>query len=169
MRRAHGYTLIEFLLYIAISTILLLVSSQVVFTLLRGRSKLSAATAVSQNGRRAMERIRLSIRNANTVTTPADGTTSTSLILQTQTTSTTPTTFTLTAGAITIQEGTGFAIPLTSADVTISSLLFQNLAVTNSPDAIRVSFTVSSTNPTDNPDFAYGDTFFGSASVRSKP
>lgn len=167
--RRSGYTLVEFLIYIGISAILMLVCTDIVFTLLSGKAKLGAVQEVSQNGRNAMERMRLAIRNANAVTTPSDGATSTNLVLQMPAPSTNPTIFALQNGVITMQEGTGASTSLMANNVTVPSILFRNLSTSTAPDAIRIQMTVSSTNPTNDPDFAFGQTLYGNASVRRRP
>lgn len=161
--------MLEFLLYIAISAVLLLVCTDIVFSLLRSKAKLQSVHEVSQNGRDVMERMLLAVRNANAVTRPADGTTSTNLVLQMPFTSASPTIFAIQNNVITLQEGTGASTTLMASSVTVPSLIFQNLGTATTSDSIRIFLTVSSTNPNNVQEFSFGQSFTGSASVRKTP
>lgn len=169
MKKTSGFTLVEFLIYIAISAALFLVSTSLVMNMLSGKTKLEVIFEVSQNGRNAMERMRLAIRNASAVTTPTDGATSTNLVLQMPYASASPTIFAVQGGTLMMQEGSGASTSLMANDVTIPSLTFHNFATTGTPDNIRITMTVSSTNPNNDAEYAAGQTFIGSSAIRARP
>ena len=137
--------------------------------MLSGKSKLEAVFEVSQNGRDAMERMRLAIRNANSVSLPADGTTSTILVLQMPFTSASPTIFMVQNNVIVMKEGSSASATLMANDVTVPLLTFHNFGAANTQDNIRINVTVSSTNPNNDTDYAFGQSFYGSSAVRRKP
>jgi type II secretory pathway pseudopilin PulG len=169
MKRLSGFTLVEFLLYIGISAVLLLMSTSLITNMLSGKSKLEAVFEVSQNGRDAMERMRLAIRNANSVTTPADGTTSTMLILQMPFASASPTIFAVQNNVIVMKEGSSASTSLMANDVLVPTLMFHNFGATGTQDNVRITITVSSTNPNNVNDYAFGQSFYGSSAVRRQP
>ncbi|MBU0540579.1 hypothetical protein KKF59_02525 [Patescibacteria group bacterium] len=165
-RKPAGYTLLEFLLYIGIVAVVLLAATNVIFTTLEGKQKLQAVEDVNQNSRFALEKITQAIRNAQSVTIPLAGSTSTILTLQTSSTTTTPTSFFLSGGVLRIKEGSSPTTSLMADEVTVNDLLFQNTGGTSTPASIRIVFSVSSTNPLQDPNISYGKTFYASANVR---
>ncbi|MBI4138534.1 hypothetical protein HY479_00080 [Candidatus Uhrbacteria bacterium] len=161
-----GYTLLEFLLYIGIVSGVLLVASNVLFTLLQGKAKLQAVEEVSQNVRVGMDRMSGAVRNAASVTTPAVGATGTSLILQNTSATTSPTTFVAQNGILYMKEGAAATTTLMSNDVTVRFLQFTNVGGTSTPATIRIELAVSSTNPGNDPNYEFGVRLFGTANVR---
>lgn len=167
-KKARAFTLLEFLLYAGIVAVLLFAATEVILSLMDGRAKIEAIQEVNQNERVAMQIMLQSIRNANTVTTPAPSSTSAILILQTDSAATSPTIFSVYNQQLQMKEGNSATTTLTSSRVTVPSLQFQNLAATGSPASIQIRLTVSSTNPTNDPDYAAGDSAEGTAAVRRK-
>lgn len=161
-----GYTLLEFLIYIAIVSAILLAATNVISTVLEGKQKLQAVENVNQNSRFAMEKITQTIRNAQSVTIPSTGNTSTILTLQTSSTTTTPTSFFLLNGVLQIKAGASPTTTLMANEVAVTNLLFQNTGGTSTPASIRITLSVSSTNPLQDPNLSYGKTFHTSANVR---
>jgi Tfp pilus assembly protein PilW len=171
MRKIHnasGSTLIEFLMYIAIISIILIAATDVLFVVLDGKAKIQAIESVGQNGRIALQKMEQTIRNAQSVTTPASSATGTSLTLQTSSTSTSPTSFFLFDGVLFMKEGTSASTSLMADEATVNNLLFQNVGGTSTPAVIRIRMSVSSTNPALDPANEYGETFYGSAAVRRR-
>lgn len=166
MKTRTGNTLVEFLLYIGIVTILLLVSSSLVFNLLDGKAKLQAFEEVSQNQRLALHRMELAIRNATNIMSPAQGATGTQLILRTGSVTTT---FFLSSSTIQMAEQGVATTSLTASELTVSQLLFRNLSATSTPSTIRIQISASSTNPAADPDFSAAQPIYGSATVRRRP
>lgn len=163
-----GYTLIELLIYIAIVAALIAAVSSVVFTLLNGKAKLLTVGETNQNSRAAMDRMTLAVRNADAITAPAAGATGTALVLQMPDASVNPTQFSLVNGAIQMREGASAASALTADEVTVRGLVFRNLTATGAPGTIRIEMAVSSTNPSGNIDYEYGQTYRETVNVRKR-
>lgn len=66
-----GFTLLELLIYVAISSIVIMVIAQSLFTLNRGRGAVEARSEVEASLRFAFEKIAQDIRSASGVVTPA--------------------------------------------------------------------------------------------------
>lgn len=164
-----GNTLIEFLIYIAITSVFLLFVSNVVFQSLTLKNKLQAIEEVSQNGRLALERMQLAIRNADAVTTPSHGAVATQLILQMPSTSVSPTKFFLVNGILSMVEGTAATTTLTADEVAVQRLIFRNLSATGTPDSIRIEMGVSSTNPNNVQNLSADLLIYGTTNVRRRP
>ncbi len=167
-KKHEAFTLLEFMLYAGIVTVLLFATTEVVLSLLDGKAKIEAIQEVNQNERLVMRIMSQAIRDAYEVTTPSRGTTSTSLVLQTSTTATNPTVFTVTDQGLSMKEGSAATTTLTSSGVMVAFLEFRNLAATSSPSNIRINLSVSSTNFSDDPDYAAGDSIESAASVRRR-
>lgn len=163
-----GYTLPEFLIYIAIVGVLVVAVSGVVFTLLNGRAKLTATGEANQNSRAVIDRIALAVRNADAITVPAAGATGTSLVLQTSSSSTNPTRFSLVSGMVQMREGSSATSTLTADEITVRSLVFRNLTATGTPGTIQIEMAVSSTNPSGDVDYSYGQTYRETDNIRKR-
>lgn len=100
MNKAHGFTLIELLLYISIVGTLLL--SAVTFAAMSAdaRVKNQTISEVDQQGMAAMEYLAQTVRNADSITTPAAGATGASLTLAVPTASLSPTIFDLNSSTL---------------------------------------------------------------------
>ncbi|MCX6795325.1 MAG: prepilin-type N-terminal cleavage/methylation domain-containing protein [Candidatus Falkowbacteria bacterium] len=162
----NGFTLIELMLYVAISSVILLLTSLFLSMLLESRVKNQTIAEVEQQGVQVMQIVTQTIRNANAMGTPANGATSTSLSINTILASTTPTLFDLSGGVVRIKEGTGAVIPLTNSDVTVTGLTFYNLSRASTPGIIKISFTISSLNPANRNEYSFSKFFTGAAAVR---
>ncbi len=165
-KNKSAVTLIELSLYIGLSTIIILGSSLLLKTVMDSRSKDTTISEVEQQGNLALQTITRSIRNATLVNSPAIGATSSSLSLNTTVSGNNPTVFSLASGVISMKEGSATAIPLTGSRVTISNLLFQNLAQTGTKDNLRVSFTVTYRATSTQQQYQYSRDFLDSAARR---
>lgn len=164
-RRSAGYTLIELLLYIAISSILL--SSITVFAglVVEARVKNQSIAEVDQQGARAMEIITQTIRNATSITAPAAGASANQLTLVVPTGALSPTVFNLSGSTLQITEGAGAAVALTTNEVQISNLTFKNVTRSGTPGIVQISFTVDRTNTSGRNEYTYQKVFTTSAEV----
>lgn len=167
LKSQKGFSLVEMLLYVAISSIMLLSLSLLLSFLLSGRIKNQSITDVNQQGLQVMQLVTQTIRNARSVDAPAIGATSTSLSLTMPDPLLSPTVFDISNGVIRIKEGSSAVIPLTNSHVTISSFLFHNISATSSTDRIvRLSFRIDHTNPSGRNENSFTKTFTGSATLR---
>jgi len=161
-----GFTIIELLLYVAISSIILLVTSLFLSTLLEARVKNQIIAEVEQQGVQVMQIITQTIRNAELVNSPANGASGSSLSLNTSLASTTPSIFDLSAGVVRIKENGNSVINLTNSKVSVSNLSFYNLSRPGTPGVIKISFTISAINNSNRNEYSFSSLFTGSASLR---
>ncbi len=165
MRRA-GFTLIELSLYIALAAVVLLGSSSMLSLVSEARIKDTVISEVEQQSDSALQVITQGLRNATAVNSPTAGASSTSLSINTTVSANNPTVFSLSDGAIMIKEGSSDAVALTNSNVTISSLVFQNLAQTSAKSSVRVSFSASYKSNSTRQVYQYSRNFYGSGSLR---
>lgn len=161
-----GFTLIELLLYLGLAAILLLVISIFLALILRSRVKNQTVAEVESQGVMVMNLITQTIRNAESINSPADGASAASLSVDAAGVSNDPTVFDLSSAALRVQEGAGAAVSLTSSRLSVSALNFQNLSRTGTPGTVRVQFTLTHSNPAGKNEYDYSKIFYGSASLR---
>ena len=123
-----GFTLIELLLYVSISASLLLATSIFLSMLLQSRIKNQTVAEVDQQGIQVLQTVTQATRNAEVLTSPAQGASASSLVVDVIPGAADPTVFDLSGGVIRITEGAGAAVGLTNSRITASALSFQNLS-----------------------------------------
>jgi len=159
MKKQHGFTLIEVLLYIVLSGMLLVVLVSLFTLSLNSRQKNQTITEVDQQGAAALEQITAALRSATAFTAPATGVTANSLTITVPTASLSPTVISLSGSTLQIKEGTATAVPITNSRVVVSNLSFQNLSRASTAGVMQVSFTVSHLNSLNRNEFEYQKTF----------
>ncbi|MFH1078342.1 MAG: hypothetical protein V1745_03645 [Patescibacteria group bacterium] len=169
-RHPNGSTLVDLLVYIAIIAVLMFIIVDILFNIFALKVKLDAISGVRQGGRIAMERIRLAVQNATSITVPTSGTSTNVLTLAMPTTSTNPTTFSVSDGALLLKEGTSPTSTLTAAEGQVMSVTFQNLTAAGTPGTVRVILYVSSTETgAQQTPFTYGEVYRTTENVRRRP
>lgn len=171
MKRKHfslqGFTLVEMLLYVTISSVILLSLSLFLSLILSSRIKNQSIADVNQQGLQVMQLITQTVRNGKSISFPSVGATSTSLSVDVVDPLRNPTVFDIANGVMRIQEGSNQPIPLTNSHVTVTSLIFQNISSTSSTDRIiRMSFTINHTNSNGRNENSFIKSFTGSATLR---
>lgn len=166
LRNGAGFTLVELMLYVGISSILLMSTSFFMSALLTSRVKNQTIAEVDQQGMQVMHVITQALRNASTINSPAQGASGPSLSLNTYTGSLNPTIFNLSGGVISITEGVATPVALNNSRVSVSALTFYNLSRGGTPGTIRVQFTLSYINNIGRSEYNYSKVFIGSASLR---
>ena len=166
MTKNNGFTLIELLLYVAIAALVLLAASLFLASVLESRVKNQTIAEVEQQGFEVMQRVRQIVRNAEAITSPAQGASAAALSVTTTIAGNNPTIFDLSSGAIRMKEGAAPVISLTNARVIASALTFQNLSRTGTPGTIRVQLTLTHTNSEGRSEYAFTKIFTGSATLR---
>ncbi len=163
---SHGFSLIEVLLTLAISaTVVLLVSSTLVLVI-EVREKNQALLEVEGQGNQVIYLIEQTIRNAEGITTPAPGESGAELVLDMPNPAQDPTIFTLEDGVVTVTEGIGLPIPLSSHQFQAVGLSFRTLSASGTPGIVRIDFMLESTNSPTAPFVTTTATFYGSAAIR---
>lgn len=161
-----GFTLIEVLLYVATTSILLVSVSLTHYVTLRSRMKNEVVMEVDAVGRLALERVASTIRNANSITSPALGETQSSLTLAMPESAKNPTVFSLVNGVLQVQEGTQAAVTLTPARTTVGALTFANLGRPGTEGIVRIQFSVSYNANSSRNEYQYSKSFTASAAIR---
>ena len=166
LKRQRGFTLIELLLYVSIVGGLLMAISMFFATTLESRVKNQSISEVNQQGGVVMEYVTRTIRNADSITTPAAGASAASLTVAVPTGSLSPTILNLNGTVFQVKEGAATAIPLTNSKIQVSSLSFKNLTRSGTPGVVQISFVVTRTNTSNRNEYSYQKTFTGSAALR---
>lgn len=166
MKNNRGFTLIELLLYISIASIIVFTIASLLRFTLESRVKNQTIAEVEQQGSQVMQLITQTIRTAKAINSPTLGNSASSLSLEVEDEASNPTVFDLSTGAIRIKEGTGIAVNLTSSKVSVSNLNFQNLSRANTPNTIKVNFTINHINSSGRNEYEFSQNFYGSANLR---
>jgi len=146
-KNGGGFTLIEFLIYIAIVSSILVLISGFLWNIVFGNIKETAYQEVQQNGRFALTKISQEIKRATGINSPLAGGSANSLSLAMADPNFNPTIFDLADGKLRITQGANPPIELTTDQVIISNLQFSNLSYEGTPGAIRIEMTISHLNP----------------------
>lgn len=163
-----GFTLIEFLLYIGLTGVMVLVIGAIGLNILLSSAKHQVMEEVADNGRRALDVIGQSVTNAIGVNSPTVGTTSTSLSLQMADAAKNPTIFDLSSGTLRITEGVGSPVAITSSKITVTSMQFTNVAASGVPGAIRTQITLQHVNPQNRPEYVMTKTFYTTSTIKKR-
>jgi len=162
----RGFTLVEVLLYLAISSIILGIISFFVFMMLETRVKNQTILEVEQQGLFVMQTISRTIRNAESINSPSVGASADSLSLSVFDALDNPTIFDVAGGSIRVKEGVAVPIALTSPRVVINNLTFYNLSRPGTPGVIRIMLNLRSYNPNGKNEYEFVKIFTASASLR---
>jgi Tfp pilus assembly protein PilW len=161
-----GFTLVELLLYVALTTIMVATISTFLFLMLQVRVKSQVINEVEQQGQQAMQRITQVIRNATDITVPTQGASGSSATLVVTPAGNSPTVFDFSAGALRITEGAGSPVVLTNARVAASALTFTNVSRSTASHDLRVQFTLTAVNNSGRNEYDYAKTFTTTAHAR---
>lgn len=140
-RNQRGFTLVEFILYIAISSIVVVTLTRGVLMLLQTRGKIALSLPVQQELRFATRRITETIRNAVAVNpAPASvfGSPNGMLSLAMSGSLRSPTVFSLSGSTIIASEGLTPAIALTSPSIVVQQLQFENFSAPLTPGTVKI-------------------------------
>ncbi len=161
-----GFTLIELILYVSISSVLLFGASMAFQVLFVSQVKSQAIQEVEAQGAAAVARITQAMRNADSITLPVKGTPTSTLSLVFLAAGSNPTIVDIATGTLRIREGAATtSTALTNSKITASALLFSNLSRTSTPGIVRVQFTLQYINPANKNEYNYSQTFFGSGAL----
>lgn len=166
IRKLKGFTLVEMVLYIAISAIILSAIGVMVDVSYKVRARQQVISEVEQQGTEITQIINQVIRNSTLIQVPIAAASGSTLTLTFADGAKNPTTFDLSGTTLRISEGGGSAVSLNNSKVQISDLSFSNLSQASTPGTVKFSFTVSYYNPGGNPQYNYQQIFYGSASLR---
>lgn len=157
--RAKAFTLIELMIYTAITAMMM---ASIVFTtktMYDARARVRTAAIVHEQVRFVIDRVTATVRESEAVTFPLSGAASSSLSV---TVDGATHAFRLSGGRLYLKEGSAQELPLTSDEVSISSATFTRSGTT--PPIVRVEASGDLRDP--NGAYQYPFTLTGSASVR---
>ena len=163
-----GFTILEFLLYIGLVGIILVVAGAIGLNVLFGKAKLAAIEEVSQNARFIIEKIADRVRNAEAINSPSQGTTTFLLSLQMSDPAKDPTVFDVSGNSLRMQEGGGAAITITSSEVIVSGVQFSNISYPDTPGTVRIQMTVKFVNLDSRQEYNFEKTFYTTTNIREK-
>lgn len=166
LNKKKAFTLVEILLYIGIAATVILAVSISITLLLQSRVKNQTIAEVEQQGIQIMQTVTQTIRNAEAVNSPSQGSSGPSLSLDVTDAAKDPTTFDISGGSINITEGADPSVSLNNIRLIPSDLTFRNLSRDNTPGIIRVEFTLTHVNPEGRNELDCSKVFRGSASLR---
>jgi type II secretory pathway pseudopilin PulG len=163
-----GFTILEILLYVGMSSVMLFIFSMLLSTLLVFQEKSETIALVDQQGVQITEFIAQTIRNSQDVISPVPGAGAVSLSLDVVDAAKDPTVFDELAGVMRVREGTpaGTPINLSTQQVAVSGLTFENLSGASGAQTIWFEFTLSRSASSARQEHNYTNTFSGSAVVR---
>jgi type II secretory pathway pseudopilin PulG len=164
-RQPTGFTLVELMLYVALSGFVLM-SVVGVFTMsIQLRARTSARQEVNEQGDAALQTITQLIRDGYSVDIPVYASTTSQLSLSSKDAALHPTTVILVSGLLEAKEGTVSPVNLTSRRVIASNLSFANISQSTTASAVRVVFTLSYASQGAS-EYQYQRTFSATVSIR---
>jgi len=151
-----GFTLIELILTIALLTLIGSLGVNLFLAVLTARNKISSSMEIQQNATLAVRRLAYEIRRASDTEATSDfgvnlaAVGGSTLDLDMADVLRDPTTFDISSGVLRIQQGSGSTVNLTSNDVEITNLTFDDRTSGNGrTQNIKITLTVASTNTSD--------------------
>ncbi|MEN9881425.1 MAG: hypothetical protein RLZZ308_608 [Candidatus Parcubacteria bacterium] len=161
----RGFTLVEMMLYVGISSLFLVTLALFFSFLLSSRVKNQTINEVNQQGLYVMDFITQSVRNARGVTVPTIGTASSTLSLTVASSTLSPVIFDVSNGVLRSKEGVGSYLPLTNGRVKVSEIVFQNVSASSTDGGtVSVHFTLTYMSSSTQHEYVYSKTFTGGAS-----
>ena len=165
-KKLRGFTILELMLYVVITSAVAFTFVAFLQTILESRVKNQTVAEVEQVGLQIIQLVNQTIRNATAITAPAPGASGASLTLTVPIGANSPTVFDLVSGVMRIKEGAAANINLSSSRVAVSALTFQNLTRAGTPGSVKYQFTITHNNPTGKNEYNFSKTFYASASLR---
>ncbi len=170
MKNKKGFTLIELIIYIAI--IGLIMSSFVSFSIImaNSRNKNYAAREVQANFRNILDIVTRKVKEANSINMGASifGSDPGVLSLSMDDPSKDPTIIDLDQddGVMQITEGTSNPVAITSNEIQVTNLVFENLSGTSPRNNIRIQLTLEFNGEDNDQNFNYSEDFQTAISLR---
>lgn len=156
-KKGTGFSLIEFLIYIAILVMVIFTMGLVASNVFQVGVRNDVVQEVSQNGRFAMQRMGQAVKEASIIIEPEE-TEGNILRLSFEDLNKNPTIFDIFEGKLRIKEGEREYIELTTSKVVVDRLVFKKV----SEDSVRVEMNISFYNPQDLPEYEFKSFFTSS-------
>ncbi len=149
LTNSHGFTLIEILLYMALSTIMVVLLAGIGANVFSGFVRAKAAEELQYNTQFVTEKIRNLASQAEAISDPGTGETSDTLTLTMSDISKNPTVIDVVDGRMRIQEGITAPQFISGANVDVSTLEFSNVTYDGAIGSLRVILHLGLHNPED--------------------
>jgi len=174
MRQQHtqlgrGFTLIETLLYLALTTGMIGVLGGVGVAVLANNAKGYVLEELGYNGHFILEKIVTAVHSADSIDGPINNATSSTLTLTMPDVAKDPTVFTVSNGVVTISEGGNPPAPLSTGGVRITDLIFRDVSYPDSSDLVRIEMTVEVYNPENRKVYDADGDFYSTAGIKATP
>ena len=157
LKNNNGFSIVEIIIYIAISSILVTAVASFGISSFRMKTKNQAMFLIEGQGVSVMQKILSTTRNSEAILSPLSGSAN-SLNLDVVDALKDPTIFNLVGDTLTISEGNGSSRSMFDPSIKVLSFTTENLSRNNTNGNIRVSFTLQGNN--------YEKTFYGNATIR---
>ncbi len=141
-QHTHGFTLIEFLLYMAISVTMVLLIGSIGIGVLKSNLKGQAQEEIRYDAEFLLQRVRATVRDAESVDAPSLGTASSSITLIMEDASKDPTRIHLREGSVYLQEGTGTEYRIAGEDTLVTALTFTNMSYPDGGNTVRIELSI---------------------------
>ena len=158
--KPKGFSLIEVLVAIALLGIMAIAAGSIYSSIMRAQRQSASINEVQLQGTYALYQITQTIRNGRALSTVTASSTTiimpggSSVVIASSGTT------------ITIKTGSGNALPITSDDVQISNFTLTALTPNGSKGVLRITFTVSATNPLGLSAQMYSQKFYATVTLR---
>jgi type II secretory pathway pseudopilin PulG len=163
---SRGMTLLEVILYIALSAIILGATAILYGVVQAHESRLHAETAVDEAANEIFAKTTQTIRSSERVISPGQGTEDTTLTLSMRPGDSNPDVFSVDSGVAYESDGDAAPVALTAPDVAIDSLTFNNFSTASSSDSLRMTLTLHYKNPGGRSESEYIRTYYATANTR---
>jgi type II secretory pathway pseudopilin PulG len=166
VKKSKAFTLIEFLVYITVSTAAIILTTSAISNIFLNKTKLETVAEVNQNAKFILNRIESAIRNADDVSGPALGQSGSTLSLSFSDAALNPTVFSFSSGDIVLQEGESDPVILNSYHTQATALNFQNLSYADASGSIKATITLEFINLSGRRAHEYEQTFSTTTTIR---
>lgn len=161
----RGTTLAETVIAVGILALLILALVTGLRTASTAERNVRAIAEVETQAGYVLQQVSQSVRNAQSISSPATSTAASTLTLATSVSGQNPTQFALSSSSVTMSYAGGTAQPLTNANVVVTGLSFQNVS-TSTARAVRVTLTLRNAAIATQPELQFARTFYTTVTLR---
>lgn len=164
-QKNSGFTLVEVILYLALTATIVGLLGTITTHTLSGRAKSQTMEEVVYNGHFILSKLERIIESAEAINTPLPYATSSTLSLEMSESVKNPTVLNLNASTLYMTEGPNASSSLSTSGVEIADIIFSNISNGSSTGLIRIMLTINSKNINDRQDYDASETFYTTVSL----
>lgn len=142
----RGFTLIEFIIYLALVAAIVGVAAAFSWQVIEVNAKAQAQREVQQNGRFVMEKVSRIIESASGINSPVAGSGSSSFSLKMSDSTLDPTLVRLNSETIQLKRGNNDWIDLTNQRIRVTDFQVRNLSYENTPGILEIKLSLANMN-----------------------